>query len=103
MPNFTPLTKEIKAGYIGITMPGTRRILYIYEDTEWTTFHATDKATLEDVEADIIEPHDFDRGEALKLFVAASRECALTESDLNQPAREKSQSGFTSAATHERP
>ncbi|HXC35826.1 MAG TPA: hypothetical protein VNV43_08120 [Candidatus Acidoferrales bacterium] len=58
--------REIRAGHIGITMPGTRRILYIYEDTEWTTFHATDKTTPEAVEADIIEPHDFDREEALK-------------------------------------
>jgi hypothetical protein len=60
--------KEIKAGHVGITRPGTRRILYIYEDTVWTTFHATDKTTPEAVEADIIEPHDFDREEALKLL-----------------------------------
>jgi hypothetical protein len=89
----------IKAGHIGITMPGTRRILYIYENTEWTTFHATDKTTPEAVEADIIEPRDFDREEALKLFVAASRECALTGSDVVLSFRKKSQSGFTSAAT----
>jgi hypothetical protein len=57
--------REIVAGHIGITMPGTRRILYIHEDTEWTTFHATDKTTPEEVEAEIIEPHDFDREEAL--------------------------------------
>jgi hypothetical protein len=56
----------IRAGHIGITMPGTRRVIYIFEDTEWTTFHATDKTTPEAVEADIIEPHDFDREEALK-------------------------------------
>lgn len=69
---------EIRAGHIGITMPGTRRILYIYEDTEWTTFHATDKTTPEAVEADIIEPHDFDREEALAHF--AQLHGQLTES-----------------------
>lgn len=57
--------QEIAAGHIGITLPGTRRIIYICEDTEWTTFHATNKTTPEEVEADIIEPHDFDREEAL--------------------------------------
>ena len=60
--------QEIKSGHIGITSPGTRRILYIREDCEWTTFHATDKTTPEEVEKEIIEPHDFDRNEALQLF-----------------------------------
>ena len=60
--------QEIEAGHIGITTPGTRRILYIREDCEWTTFHATDKTTPEEVEKDIIEPHDFDRTAALQLF-----------------------------------
>lgn len=59
---------EICAGHIGVTKPGARRVLYAHEDTEWTTFHATDKTTPEAVEADIIEPHDFDREEALKLL-----------------------------------
>ena len=31
-------------------------MLYAHEDTEWTTFHATDKTTPEAVEADVIEP-----------------------------------------------
>ena len=59
---------EIKAGHIGITTPGTRRILYIYEDTEWTTCHATDLKDPEEIVAAVTEPHDFDREEALKLF-----------------------------------
>ena len=65
--------QQLCAGHIGITMPGTRRILYIHEDTEWTTFHATDKTTPEDVEAAIIEPHDFDREEALKQAASGLR------------------------------
>lgn len=28
-----------KAPYTGITKPGTRRILFIFEDTIWTTYH----------------------------------------------------------------
>lgn len=61
---------EIKAGHIGVTEPWTRRVLFIYEDTVWTTFHVTDKTTPEEVEAEIIEPHDFDRDEALRAFQA---------------------------------
>lgn len=49
--------EEIVAPYHGITRPGTRRVLYIIEDTVWTTFHATDKTDPESVERDIIEPH----------------------------------------------
>lgn len=48
----------IEAPYCGITKPGTRRILFIHEDAVWTTFHATDKKTPEEVEDDIIEKHD---------------------------------------------
>lgn len=32
-----------QAPFTGITEPGTRRLLYIHEDTIWTTFHVTDK------------------------------------------------------------
>ena len=32
----------IEAPYSGITEPGTRRVLKIYEDTVWVTVHATD-------------------------------------------------------------
>jgi hypothetical protein len=30
---------ELCAPYTGITKPGTRRVLYIHEDTLWTTYH----------------------------------------------------------------
>lgn len=29
----------LEAPFVGITEPGTRRVLYIQEDTIWTTFH----------------------------------------------------------------
>ena len=30
----------VGTGHMGVTTPGTRRILYIHEETEWTTVHA---------------------------------------------------------------
>lgn len=50
--------ERIIAPYSGITEPGTRRLLYICEDTIWTTFHVTDKTTPEEVEEEIIEKRD---------------------------------------------
>lgn len=32
--------KLITAPYQGVTKPGTRRVLYVVEDTVWTTYHA---------------------------------------------------------------
>lgn len=46
------------APYHGITKPGTRRALFIHEDTVWTTFHPTTETDLEKIEAELIEPHD---------------------------------------------
>lgn len=33
--------KTYRAPYLGITLPATRRVLYIHEDTTWLTFHVT--------------------------------------------------------------
>ena len=41
---------RLKAPYQGITKPGTKRILYCHEDTIWTTFHVTDKTTIEELD-----------------------------------------------------
>lgn len=46
--------KKLTAPYVGITKPGTRRILYIHDDCSWITFHPTDKKTVEEVEAEVI-------------------------------------------------
>lgn len=46
----------LNAPYHGITKPGTWRTLFIVTDCVWTTFHPTDKTTVEEVEADIIMP-----------------------------------------------
>lgn len=44
------------APFHGITKPGTWRKLFIVMDCVWLTMHPTDKATVEEVEADIIRP-----------------------------------------------
>lgn len=44
---------RVKAPYHGVTEAGTRRLVFVHKDATWTTFHATDKATVEDVERDI--------------------------------------------------
>ena len=52
------LTEEgevrIFAPYFGITPAGTKRLLYIHEDTVWITVHATEETDLEKIEEDII-------------------------------------------------
>lgn len=51
-------TVELCAPHTGITTPGTRRAILVHEDTIWTTFHPTDKTTVEEVEADIIHRYE---------------------------------------------
>jgi hypothetical protein len=40
----------LEAPHQGITKGGTKRVLYIHEDTLWTTFHTTDLTTPEELE-----------------------------------------------------
>lgn len=47
-------TREIQAPYLTITKPGTKRALYVHEDTVWITFHPTDKTNVDEIEKDII-------------------------------------------------
>lgn len=42
----------------GITKAGTRRVIYIIEETLWTTFHATEETDLKKIEELLIYPHD---------------------------------------------
>ena len=46
----------IQAPHLGVTKPGTRRALMIHEDMIWTTFHATNLNSVEEIEAEILEP-----------------------------------------------
>jgi hypothetical protein len=51
--------ERIVAPYIGITEPGTRRVLYMHEDTLWVTFHPNpdDETDLEVIEQRLIVPN----------------------------------------------
>jgi hypothetical protein len=48
--------KRVKAPFYGITKAGTKRILYIHEDTTWITVHVTDETNLEKIEDEVIAP-----------------------------------------------
>ena len=50
--------KRYAAPYTGITKPYTRRILYIHEDTIWTTFHVTEETDLAKLEELLILRRD---------------------------------------------
>ena len=55
--------QEIRAPFIGVTEPGTRRVLRILEDCLWSTFHpCSDEESLEDIEQRIIEPRGLPDG-----------------------------------------
>jgi hypothetical protein len=49
--------ETLTGGYLGITAPGTQRILYIVQDTVWVTFHATDLQDVKAIEGVLLEPH----------------------------------------------
>ena len=52
------LTEEgvvrLRAPYHGITKPGTKRVLYMHEDTTWITVHVTNNKNLDKIEQEII-------------------------------------------------
>lgn len=45
------------APYVGVTKPGTRRILHALEATTWITFHATDLTDPDAIGEEITEDH----------------------------------------------
>lgn len=51
----------ITAPYTGITQPGTRRLLYIEEDTNWITYHATKLTDVNEIENEILEQRNNDK------------------------------------------
>lgn len=48
--------ETIRAPYIGVTKPMTRRVALVVEDCVWTTFHVTEKTDPDEVIADIAVP-----------------------------------------------
>ena len=51
--------KRVKAPYHDITKPGTKRLIFIHEDTTWITVHATEKESVEEILEEILAK-DFD-------------------------------------------
>lgn len=47
----------LTAGHVGITKPGTLRVLYIHEDCRWITFHATTETDPAVIEREVVEHH----------------------------------------------
>ena len=48
---------RLTSGHVGITQPGTRRLLYAHSDTRWITFHPTMQTNLDKIEEELIHPH----------------------------------------------
>ena len=59
--------KRIEAPYYGITPRGTKRALYIIEDTTWITVHQTFLKDLDKIEKEVIA-ESFDELEKLESF-----------------------------------
>lgn len=47
-------SERIKAPYTFISQRFTKRVVYVLEDTIWTTFHRTDKKDLKEIEEEVI-------------------------------------------------
>ena len=46
--------KHLEAPYSGMTKPGTKRVLYIHEDTVFVTVSVTDKTDIKEIEDEVI-------------------------------------------------
>ncbi|HUT76403.1 MAG TPA: hypothetical protein VM285_01890 [Polyangia bacterium] len=47
----------LEGPYLGVTQPGTQRVIFAHTDSVWVTFHPTLKTDPAEIEADIIEPY----------------------------------------------
>lgn len=50
---------ELKAPVTFVSKPGVQKILYIHEDTVWSTVHLTNETDIAVLEALLIEPADY--------------------------------------------
>jgi len=49
---------DISAPYCGVTKENARRVVYVHQDCVFTTFHVSDKKTVEEVEKDIYQDYE---------------------------------------------
>ena len=76
--------QHIQAPYMGITKAGTRRVIYVHEDTIWVTFHANpdDGQDIQAIEDRIIERRELENGKtAFELAQEAFHSNLLGESE----------------------
>jgi len=74
--------EHVEAPHVGVTKPGTRRLLYILEDCRWITFHPLvgdegeqGEDDLDKIEARIIERRELEDGKtAFEFYSAALKE-----------------------------
>lgn len=69
--------ETITAPYYGITLPGTKRLLYTYEETQWVTVHVTNETDIAAIEKEIIS--DDPANDTQLDFVAAIKQTLLEE------------------------
>jgi len=50
---------ELKAPLTFVSKPGVQKVLYIHEDTVWSTVHLTEERDLDRLEAELIEPDHY--------------------------------------------
>lgn len=72
----------LQTGHMGITYPGTRRVLFAHEDTVWTTFHVTNETDVEKIEATILAPH---KNKDLFLRLKAEKRCYIHDHLVSNP------------------
>lgn len=53
--------QTLHAPYLGVTAPGTKRILFSHTDVVWSTFHATTKKDLKEIRQEILRSGDQER------------------------------------------
>lgn len=41
--------RKVSGPYLGVTQPGTRRLIFAHEDTVWVTFHVSDETSADEV------------------------------------------------------
>jgi len=62
---------KIRGPYFGMTKAGTKRVLYIHEDTHWITVHATKETDLKKIESELIAESYSDLPENVKNVLEA--------------------------------
>lgn len=66
----------ITAPYYGMTPPGTKRVLYTHEETQWITVHVTKETDVDAIEKEIIADDPVSQLEVMQMLKEANLEKA---------------------------